>query len=64
MAGVALPRLPKILGHKTPAMTLRYAQHAPEPHARDDAARIAASMAGVADREAKAVHELLKVVEA
>jgi integrase len=64
MAGVALPRLQKILGHKTPAMTLRYAQHAPEPHAQDDAAKIAASMAGSADGEALAVRELLKVVEA
>jgi integrase len=64
MAGVALPRLQKILGHKTPAMTLRYAQHAPEPHAQDDAAKIAASMAGAADREAKAVRDLLKVVDA
>jgi integrase len=64
MAGVALPRLQRILGHKTPAMTLRYAQHAPEPHAQDDAARIAASMAGQADREAQAVRGLPKAVEA
>ncbi len=60
MAGVALPRIQKIMGHKTPAMTLRYAQHAPEPHAQDDAARIAASMTGTADKEAKAVRDLLK----
>jgi len=45
-------------------MSLRYAQHAPEPHADDDAARIEASMAGVANREAEALQELLKVVEA
>ena len=64
MAGVALPRLQKILGHKTPAMTLRYAQHAPEPHAQDDAAKLAASMAGVADRESKALLDLRKIVEA
>ena len=64
MAGVALPRDQKILGHKTPAMTLRYAQHAPEPHAQDDAAKIAASMAGVADREARALQELRKAVGA
>ncbi len=64
MAGVALPRLQKILGHKTAAMTPRYPQHAPGPHAQDDAAKIAASMAGVADREARAVRELLKVVDA
>jgi hypothetical protein len=64
MAGVPLPRLQKIPGHKTPAMTLRYAQHAPEPHAQDDAARIAASTAGSADREAKAVRGLLTAVDA
>ena len=45
-------------------MTLRYAQHAPEPHADDDAAKVEPSMVGVADREAEAVQELLKVVEA
>jgi len=61
MAGVALPRIQRIMGQKTPAMTLRYAQHAPEPHAQVDAARIAASMAGTADREARALRDLLKV---
>jgi integrase len=61
--GVALSRVQKILGHRTPAMTIRYAQHAPEPHADDDAERIEASMVGAADREAQAVRELLKVVE-
>jgi hypothetical protein len=45
-------------------MTLRHAQHAPEPHADDDAALVEASMVGVANREAEAVQELLKVVEA
>jgi len=60
MAGVALPRLQKLMGHKSAAMTLRYAMHAVEPHTQDDAARIAASMTGTADREAKAVRELLK----
>jgi hypothetical protein len=59
MAGVALPRAQKLMGYKTAAMTLRYAQHAVEPHAQDDAARIAASMTGTADREARAVRELL-----
>ena len=56
--GVPLPRLQKLLGHKTPAMSLRYARHAPEPHGQDDAARIAASITGVADREAQAVRAL------
>lgn len=38
--------LQRLLGHRIPAMTLRYAQHAPEPHADDDAARVEASMVG------------------
>jgi integrase len=64
MSGIPLPRLQRLLGHRTPAMGLRYAQHAPEPHAEDDAARVESSMVGAADREAQAVRELLKVVEA
>jgi integrase len=63
-SGIPLARVQRWLGHRTPAMTLRYAQHAPEPHADDDAARVEASMVGVANREAEAVQELLKVVEA
>jgi len=34
------------VGHRTPAMSLRYAQHAPEPYGDDADARIEASMAG------------------
>jgi hypothetical protein len=45
-------------------MTLRYAQHAPEPHADDDAARVEASMVGVANRETQAMQALLRVVDA
>jgi hypothetical protein len=45
-------------------MTLHYAQHAPEPHADDDAARVEASLVGVANHETEAVQALLKVVEA
>ena len=63
-SGIPLARVQRWLGHKTPAMTLRYAQHAPEPHATDDAARVEASMVGVANREAEAVQALLKIVEA
>lgn len=59
-----LPRLQRLLGHLTAAISLRYAQHAPEPHADDDAARVEAGMVGTANREAQAVRELLKVVEA
>lgn len=63
-SGIPLARVQRWLGHRTPAMTLRYAQHAPEPHADDDAARVEASMGGVANREAQALQALLKVVEA
>jgi integrase len=63
-SGIPLARVQRWLGHRTPAMTLRYAQHAPEPHADDDAARVEASMVGLANREAEAVQELLKVVGA
>jgi integrase len=63
-SGIPLARVQRILGHRTPAMTLRYAQHAPEPHADDDAARVETSMVGAADHEARALRELLKVVEA
>jgi hypothetical protein len=63
-SGIPLARVQRWLGHRTPAMTIRYAQHVPEPHADDDAARVEASMVGVANREAEAVQALLKVVEA
>jgi integrase len=54
-AGLPLPRLQKILGHATPAMTLRYARHAPEAFFAGDAATIEASLSGAVDREAEAV---------
>jgi hypothetical protein len=66
-SGIPLARVQRWLGrlgHRTPAMTLRYAQHAPEPHGDDDAARVEASTVGVANREAEAVQALLKVVDA
>jgi integrase len=63
-SGIPLARVQRWLGHRTPAMTLRYAQHAPEPHADDDAARVEASMVGVANREEQVVQALLKIVEA
>jgi Phage integrase family len=40
MAGLPLARLQKILGHRTPAMTMRYARHAPEAYFAEDAARL------------------------
>jgi integrase len=54
-AGLPLPRLQKLLGHATPAMTMRYARHAPEAYFAEDAARIGASLSGAVDREADAV---------
>jgi integrase len=56
-SGLPLPRLQKLLGHSTPAMTMRYARHAPEAYFVEDAARIAASLNGGNDREAEAVRE-------
>jgi hypothetical protein len=41
----------------TPAMTMRYARHAPEAYFVEDAARIAASLSGAADREAKVIRQ-------
>lgn len=61
---IPLARVQRWLDHRTPAMILRYAQHAPEHHADDAAGRIEASMVGVANREVEAGQELLKVVEA
>jgi integrase len=54
-SGLPLPRLQKLLGHATPAMTMRYARHAGEGYFAEDAARIAASLSGTVDREAEAV---------
>ena len=53
-AGVPIVRLQKLLGHATPLMTLRYAQHAPQAYLDADAAAIAGHMAGVEDQEAEA----------
>ena len=55
MAGLPLARLQKILGHRTPAMTMRYARHAPEAYFAEDAARLSASLSGTVDPEAAAV---------
>ena len=57
-------RVKRWLGYRTPAMTIGYARHAPEPHADDDAALVEASMVGMANRETEAMQALLKVVEA
>jgi integrase len=48
-AGVPIVRLQKLLGHATPTMTMRYMKHAPEAYLDQDAAAIAARMAGAAN---------------
>lgn len=53
-AGVPIARLQKLLGHTTPAMALRYMKHAPEAYFTEDAARVAASLTGVLNREGDA----------
>lgn len=49
-AGVPLARIQKLMGHATPAMTMRYAAHAPESYFAEDAARVAASLSGVGNQ--------------
>jgi hypothetical protein len=46
-----------ILGHRTPAMTMRHARHAPEAYFAEDAARLSASLSGAADAEVVAVRQ-------
>ena len=59
-AGIPIVRIQKLLGHSAPAMTLRYMKHAPENHFVEDAAPLAASLSGAADREASAQSELAR----
>jgi len=47
-------RLQKLLGHADPTMTMRYMKHAPEAYLDQDAAAIAAHMAGTTDHESAA----------
>jgi hypothetical protein len=51
---VPIVRLQKLLGHSTAAMALRYMKHAPEAYFTEDAAKVAASLTGVLDREREA----------
>jgi integrase len=51
-AGIPIVRIQRLLGHSTPVMALRYMKHAPENYFAADAARVAASLSGAADREA------------
>lgn len=59
-AGVPIARLQKLMGHASAVMTLRYVRHAPESYSAEDAAKIAASMSGVHDRDAQAQVELTR----
>lgn len=52
-ANVPIPRIQKLMGHATPAMSLRYAAHSPASYFTEDAARLAENIQGV-DREAEA----------
>jgi len=59
-AGIPIVRIQRLLGHSTPVMALRYMRHAPENYFAADAARVAASLSGMADREASAQAELAR----
>ena len=52
LAGVPVTRLQRLLGHATPYMALRYAQHAPQPFFEEDAARLAESLGRQGPEEA------------
>src|SRR5438034_11573542 len=56
-AGIPIVRIQRLLGHSTPVMALRYMKHVPENYFAADAARVAASLSGIADREASAQAE-------
>jgi len=59
-AGIPIVRIQRLLAHSTPAMALRYMKHAPENYFAADAARVTASLSGIADREASAQTELTR----
>ncbi len=59
-AGIPIVRIQRFLGHSTPVMALRYMKHAPENYFAADAARVAASLSGAANREAGAQAELAR----
>ncbi|HEU4649008.1 MAG TPA: site-specific integrase [Gemmatimonadales bacterium] len=62
-SGVPLPRLQKLMGHTTPAMTMRYMAHAPGAYFDEDADRIEGVMTGATDREAAATRKAVLRVE-
>jgi integrase len=53
-AGVPLARLQRLMGHASPAMTMRYMRHSPNGDFAADAALVAESMMVSGDREAVA----------
>jgi len=53
-AGVPIVRMQKLLGHATATMTLGYMKHAPEAFLDEDAATVAAQLAGANNVEAEA----------
>ena len=59
-AGVPIVRLQKLLGHASPAMTMRYRAHAPKSYFAEDAAKLAASLSGERNREAEAQAQLAR----
>jgi integrase len=59
-AGIPIVRIQRLLGHSTPVMALRYMRHAPENYFAADAARVAASLSGIANREGRAQAELAR----
>ena len=59
-AGVPLARLQKLMGHATPAVTMRYMRHAPEGDFAADAALVAGSMSATRPQEARARSELAR----
>ncbi len=63
-AGVQVPVVQRAVGHRTAAMTIRYARLCPDVSANGIAAAVAASQrAGQAGREAQAVRALVRVVQ-
>jgi integrase len=60
LSGVPIVRLQKLLGHSTPAMTMRYMRHAPDGFFTQDAANVAASLMGTNSREELARAELAR----
>lgn len=59
-AGVPIARLQKLLGHKSPIMTMRYLQHDPANFMDEDAINYDASLTGAMDRDENAAAKILR----